>query len=282
MPEKGLRQCRRCETLPLGSLLLPEYNTLRSSVNISFREEMAFATKPKTVVPTDIHLARSLLRESENSRDQLPYTTEFERLKKRYTKLSDPAVSDSEFWQLLTRVGKRGGLGRDKSKRIRVPSRKLTTEQQLALMRLLPDGIGSCHRLPYTKEFDRIHRQFSEFTRTRLDAREFWRALSRVAKLLRKPEPLFQAAPLGGLDPDVIRYLESQNPWWCGHSGKAPPLFRRGAFRGSARPFSSRAHAYRGCPRPTAGRQVNDSGAVDRAASETGSRSASTNLPHGV
>jgi len=161
----------------------------------------------------------------------LPYTPEFERLKKRYTKLSGPTVAnDSEFWQLLTRAGKRGGLARDKTKNKRVPSPRLTTEQQLELMRLLPDGIGCRDQLPYTELFDHLHSQFSTLTRTRLDAREFWRVLSRVAKRSRKPKPVFQTAPLGGLNHRLVEIIQFQNPWWTAKPCKATPLFRRRAF----------------------------------------------------
>ena len=178
-----------------------------------------------------IDVARNLLRESEFSRDQLPYTPEFERLKKKFTKLSRRNVEDSEFWQLLTRAGKReGGLARDKTKNKRVPSPKLTTEQQLELMRLLPDGIGSRDQLPYTELFDHLHSQFTKLTRTRLDAREFWRVLSRVAKRSRKPQPIFQTAPLGGLPEELVNFLELQNPWWSGNPAKQTERYRRWAF----------------------------------------------------
>lgn len=95
-----------------------------------------------------------------------------------------------------------------KANSIRFPSLKLRTEHQLKLLRLLPDGIGSRDQLPYTAEFDRIHRQFSKFTGTRLNVQEFWRVMSRVAKHSRKPRPVFESAPLGGLDPRLVKLMQ--------------------------------------------------------------------------
>ena len=91
------------------------------------------------VISDDIDLARSLLRGSNFSRDQLPYTPEFDYLKREYAKHSRRNVNDSEFWQLLTRAGKRGGLGRDNANKTRIFSPKQSTENQLELMRLLPE-----------------------------------------------------------------------------------------------------------------------------------------------
>jgi predicted AAA+ superfamily ATPase len=173
---------------------------------------------------------RQLLHEADLSRDQLPYTDEFARLKKKYEAQLHKRVTDSEFWRSLVRVGKRGGLARKKSKQKRVPAPKLPTEQQLELLRLFPDGIGNRDQLPYTEEFDGLHRQFSKLTRTTLSKHEFWRALSGVAKRSRKPQPLFQTAPLGGLPEELVHFLELQNPWWSGSPAKPTERFRRWAF----------------------------------------------------
>ncbi len=178
----------------------------------------------------ETEVVRQLLGEAPLSRDQLPYSDEFAELKGKCESRLKRQFSDSQFWRLLVRVGKRGGLARGKSRRRRVPSPKLTTEQQLELLRLLPDGIGSRDQLPYTTEFDSIHRQFSKLTRTTFDKREFWRVLSRVAKKSRKPQPIFKTAPLGGLPADLVQYLELQNPWWSGNPTKPTQRYRRWAF----------------------------------------------------
>jgi len=110
----------------------------------------------------------------------------------------------------------------------RTPS--LPHEQQLELLRLFPDGIGNRGQLPYTPRFDALHRQFIKLTGHKLSKHEFWRAVSRVAKQSRKPKPVFDAAPLGGLAPELVQYLERTNPWWRGHPTGPPERFRRWAF----------------------------------------------------
>lgn len=186
--------------------------------------EVLNSPKTKSVV-------HDLLRDSELSRDQLPYTDEFSALKTRFSRLSDSELTDNEFWRLLTRVGKRGGLARSKSRKKTVPAPPLKIEHQLELLRLLPDGIGSRDQLPYTEAFDNLHRQFSKLTKTDLDKREFWRVLSRAAKRSRKPQPVFESAPLGGLPTDLVHFLERQNPWWSGKPARPTEIFRRWAFR---------------------------------------------------
>lgn len=196
------------------------------------RAPFATSTTPSKKQFEKVPFVKKLLREAEHSRDQLPYTTEFADLKRQYERASGSRVGDHEFWELLWRVGKRGGLAR--AKRSKVLSPKLTREQQLEMLRLLPDGIGSRDQLPYTDEFDHIHRQFSRLTRTNFDKREFWRVVSRVAKRSRKPQPLFETAPLGGLPEELIHFLERQNPWWSGAPAKPAERFRRWGFNDAA------------------------------------------------
>lgn len=94
----------------------------------------------------------------------------------------------------------------------------------------MPDGTGSRDQLPYTEEFDHIQRLFNKHTKLSLDKREFWRVVSRVGKKSRKPQPVFEAAPLGGLPAELVGFLERQNPWWSGHELKQTERFRRWAF----------------------------------------------------
>jgi len=95
-----------------GTFRRVEFTFPSCSIN-NISEAKAFANSFRTSrsnrLPEVIDVARNLLRESEFSRDQLPYTPEFVRLKKKFTKLSRRSLDDSEVWQLLTRAGKRGG-----------------------------------------------------------------------------------------------------------------------------------------------------------------------------
>jgi predicted AAA+ superfamily ATPase len=184
---------------------------------------------PKTPVD-EIELVRQLLRKAEHSRDQLPYSEEFADLRKEFESRGQRKIGDGEFWRLIAYVGKRGGLARPKSRKKAVPAPRLTIEQQLELLRLFPDGIGNRDQLPYTERFDSLHRQFKRLVRASFDKREFWRVLSRVGKRSRKPQPLFDVAPLGGLHEELVQFLEMQNPWWSGRPAKPTELFRRWAF----------------------------------------------------
>ena len=128
---------------------------------------------------------------------------------------------------MLVNIGKKGGLGRGK-KAPRTPS--LTHEQQLEILRLLPEGIGSRDQLPYTAQFNDLYKRFSKLTGTRFSKHEFWRGLSRVAKRSRKPTPLFDLAPLGGLPSDLVQFLERTNPWWRAQPSIPTEPFHRWAF----------------------------------------------------
>ncbi len=156
-----------------------------------------------------------------------------------FVRRTGPEWDDHAFWQVLCHVGKLGGVagkgGRKKAPR--TPT--LTPEEQLEILRLFPGGIGSRDRLPYTAEFDQKHRQFHHWTGKKLSQHEFWRGLSRVAKLSRKPKPLFDSAPLGGLHKDIVHGLERTNPWWNAQPGVESKRFRRWVFAESVRRLES-------------------------------------------
>jgi len=172
---------------------------------------------------------QKLLSESSVPRDALPYTEEFEHLRKSYQRSMRTRISDQEFWILLAKIGKYGKLS--KGERKTAPrTRSLTKSQQLEVLRLFPEGIGSRDSLPYTPELDSLHRQFSAWTKTRFTKHEFWRAVSRVAKLSRKPKPLFDDIPLGGLPQDTLEFLDRQNPWWKAQHALLEERYRRNAY----------------------------------------------------
>ena len=185
-------------------------------------------------------IVRRLLTESLSPRDALPYTAEFDTLKECFRDRTGHGLSDAEFWRMLWQVGKRGGIGRPEGRRRAPRTPSLTREQQLELLRLFPEGIGERDNLPYTRRFDELHRQFSKLTRTRLSKHEFWRAVDRVAKRSKKPRPIFERAPLGGLPKALVQALERFNPWWRGQPGKPTPPYRRWAFREALRRLDSK------------------------------------------
>jgi hypothetical protein len=76
----------------------------------------AFAKSP-TVAKTPLEereFVKNLIEKATHTRDALPYTDEFESLKQRYQRRFERSVSDAAFWQIIARVGKRGGLARPK------------------------------------------------------------------------------------------------------------------------------------------------------------------------
>lgn len=183
------------------------------------------------ISPTEGAILRQLLAGATLPRDALPYTDEFQKLKRHFTKRTKRVFDDVDFWRILARVGKRGGLAR-KANRKQAPSAPtLTDEQQLEILRLMPEGIGSRDGLPYTAEFDRLHRQFSKLTGKKLTQWEFWRVLSRVGKRSRKLEPLFASAPPGELPPNTVKLLDDLNPWWRAEPARKTERYRRWAFQ---------------------------------------------------
>lgn len=180
--------------------------------------------------PVDDELLRSLLRASELPRDALPYTDEFARMKASYATQASQRLSDREFWRAISRVAKQGGLGTGRKKKS--PSGPvLSHDQQLELMRLFPDGIGSRDQLPYTNEFDELRERFCRLTVTQMSKRDFWRCVSNIAKRSRKPAPLAGPIQLLGLPDELVRMLEIQNPWWRGRPAPATQKVRRWAYR---------------------------------------------------
>lgn len=130
---------------------------------------------------------------------------------------------------MLSSIGKGGGL--DTKRRRKAPTTpQFSADEQLEILRLFPDGIGNRDHLPYTARFDAMYARFKSITGRNLDKHEFWRGVSRVAKLSRKPRPLYETVPLGGLNPELVAFLERNNPWWRGEPARTAESFRRWAF----------------------------------------------------
>jgi predicted AAA+ superfamily ATPase len=131
---------------------------------------------------------------------------------------------------MVDKIGKYGGLAKAGLRKRGPRAAKLTDNEQLEILRLLPDGVGTRDHLPYTAKFDDMHRRFGQSTGRKLTPHEFWRAVSRVAKNARKPKPVHAQAPVGSLTPELVRFLEDNNPWWRGKPMKGHPTFTRWAF----------------------------------------------------
>lgn len=163
-------------------------------------------------------------------RDALPYTDQFAKLKAAYERNQKATIKDVDFWRMVSSIGKGGGLAKKGGKKRAPRTPTLTDDEQLEILRLLPDGIGNRDQLPYTAKFDEMHKRFAKLTGKKLGKHEFWRGVSRVAKLATKPKPVYQTVPLGNLDAQTVAFLERNNPWWRGNVVRSTDEYRRWAF----------------------------------------------------
>lgn len=171
-----------------------------------------------------------LLRETDVPRDSLPYTTTFDKLKVQYESAQGKKFSEHDFWLLLDKIGKYGGLAATGKRKKGSKAPRLSSNEQLEILRQLQDWIGNRDHLPYTAKFDDMHRQFGKLTGRKLSKHEFWRALSNEAKKARKPKPVHESAPVGSLTPELVAFLEDRNPWWRAQPARERQRFRRWAY----------------------------------------------------
>lgn len=179
--------------------------------------------------PKQESTVRELLRSAEVARDALPYSAEFTRLRGAYSEQTGERIRDHDFWRLLTRVGKQGGLSGSHRKKT-TASPTLSRDQELELLRLFPDGIGSRDSLPYTPRFDELHARFRRLTLLPISKHDFWRAVSNIAKRSRKPKPIKGPISAGKLPNELLASLLDQNPWWEGKPWKKTEPYRRWAY----------------------------------------------------
>lgn len=170
------------------------------------------------------------MRQCPVPRDALPYSSDFEALKTSYEKAVSAKSTDLQFWRLISNTAKRGGMGKVGARK-RVPRLPPQSEpEKLEILRLFPDGIGNRDSIPYTARFDALRRRYGKLTGQSLSSNEFWRRIASVAKLSRKPQPTMSSASTSGLDPDLLGFLERNNPWWRGQPAVPAQFFRRWAY----------------------------------------------------
>ena len=122
---------------------------------------------------------RELLDDTELARDQLPYTEEFDGLKEGFYDRTFKKLSDAEFWQILLRIGKQGGV---RGKKTRDHAPELSEDQKQALRRLLPVELGKTDSLPYTDRMTRLVASFNRATGLDLTERDVWLAVLALRK----------------------------------------------------------------------------------------------------
>ncbi len=170
---------------------------------------------------------RNLIVTSTISRDSLPYHAEFERLYTQYAQKGLPKLTKTEFWQLVLRSTKGGGSSQPKAEKLPVITR--TEDEAFAVIALLPDTPRARDRLPYTTEFDAIHKQFNAHFQRNLTKNEFWRLLNGVTKRSRKPKAVL-VNPDNTLPEALVKDLYEANPWWTGNSMREIKAWRRPVY----------------------------------------------------
>jgi predicted AAA+ superfamily ATPase len=180
-------------------------------------------------------------------RDSLPYHAEFDRLYNQYRQSGLPKQTKAEFWQLILRCTKRGKSSQPDAKSL--PAVARTEDEAFAVIALLPDTPGARDRLPYTREFDAICKQFNSHFRRHLSKNEFWRLLSGVTKRSRKPKAVL-INPDNRLPDELVRSLVTANPWWSGNSMREIKIWRRPIYsrilEGLLKQTGPRIHLLRG------------------------------------
>jgi hypothetical protein len=146
-------------------------------------ETQTMSTESPTIEPQAA--ARQLLKNTEQTRDALPYTDEFERLYAEFARLTQAAHSRHQFWRLLSSVAKKGGW---KGRKRGEAAPDLTLQQADTLRRLVAGRLGSRDGLPYSDTFDRLKGQFNAATGLALTDRQFWRAVCHLGKQPLRPD----------------------------------------------------------------------------------------------
>ena len=125
------------------------------------------------------HAIRDILKNTEFSRDALPYSDEFERHFAMFTAAAEDTVTRQHFWRSLSSAAKKGGW---KGKKRGEPAPTLNHQQADSLRQLLVGRLGSRDSLPYTPLFDTLRQQFNSENSHSLEERPFWRSVCTLCK----------------------------------------------------------------------------------------------------
>lgn len=122
---------------------------------------------------------RDVLKAASVARDQLPYTDEFGQLKEEFYGRTFKDLTDSEFWLVLVRVAKSGGV-RGKGAVHSAP--EMTEAEKESLKGLLPVGLGQIDQLPYTPRMVSLAKRFNAATGQAYTEHQLWHALLSLRK----------------------------------------------------------------------------------------------------
>ncbi|MDR1923794.1 MAG: AAA family ATPase [Planctomycetaceae bacterium] len=160
-------------------------------------------------------------------RDSLPYHETFDQLFRLYNKSGLPKLSERDFWLLLIAVSKEEKIKQTNASKL--PAVIVSQEERHELIRLFPDKIGKRYLLPYTDEFESVYREFVSQVDNHLTKNEFWRALVKALKSVRK-EDIISGKGAYHFSHEQRNELVSMNPWWNGGNIPDVPDYKRSIF----------------------------------------------------
>lgn len=143
-------------------------------------------TEPALFAGHDDDLLIRVYEKQGRTLDDLPYTEEFEHIVEAVA-LDGSSVSTTERAAILHRLqnlrksGRLPRLGRTTAERPRIDAEHEHTLRMLVQTEL-GGGMGGRDQLPYTLAFDRIAESFATDTGLRLEARDLWRLIAKLAK----------------------------------------------------------------------------------------------------
>ena len=116
------------------------------------------------------------------ARDELPYTTKFDDIWQGFQdRTFKNAEREQVFGALLKYTRSSGNAAGE------VPETKLNDDQLKQLKALLPRHSKAGKVLPYSEEFENVHKEFMKLSGVELSEKEFWQSIVRSQGAKRKP-----------------------------------------------------------------------------------------------
>lgn len=134
--------------------------------------------KPRVTAKRDLLI--KLYQQIGRTADDLPYTSEFERLYSVYAGAFDPQPEREEVWRHLLNLRKGGKLPKLGDAKSRPP--EVPDEMRQKLREVLGDAIGKRDRLPYTERFNKITDDVNKLLPRPLSPHHVWRLVATLAK----------------------------------------------------------------------------------------------------
>ena len=116
------------------------------------------------------------------ARDELPYTETFDGICQGFQDRTFKNANPEQIFGALIKYIRSSGNAATET-----PVGSLTDEQLKQLKALLPRHAKGGKVLPYSDEFDAVHKEFNKLAAVDLNQQDFWRAIQRAAGPKRRP-----------------------------------------------------------------------------------------------